>query len=222
MATVDTTLTSLRERKKARTRRELIDVALDLFLRQGFEQSTLEQIAEEAELSISTVLRYFNSKSRLALAINHDLLDQFRARLEAPDREIDTLSCWREHVEESVRFINDTPKAAALAEMYFSVQALVTGLLEVRQGYEDTIAAALVRDAAPTPMSDVHARMLAAMLVAGNAAVFRAWVAGGQREDISVNLLAAVDFAIDNFPSIRVAKPDAQSREGSVEGIVMH
>ena len=220
MAINDATLTSLRERKKARTRRELIDVALDLFLRQGFEQSTLEQIAEEAELSISTVLRYFNSKSRLALAINHDLLDQFRARLEAPDREIDTLSCWRGHVEDTVRSMNDTPKAAALLKMVMSEPALVAGLLEVRQGYEDAIAVALVLDATPTLMPDVHARMLAAMLVAGNAAVFRAWVAGGQREDIRVNLLAAVDFAIDNFPPIRVAKPDAQSREGSVEGAV--
>lgn len=216
----DTTLTSLRERKKARTRRELIELALDLFLRQGFEQTTLEQIADEAELSISTVLRYFNSKSRLALAINHDLLDQFRARLQAPDREIDTLSCWREHVEESVRSMNDTPKAAALLKMVMSEPALVVGLLEVRQGYEDAIAAAIVLDAAPTPVSDIHAQMLAAMLVAGNSAVFRAWVAGGQREDIRVNLLAAVDFAIDNFPPIRVAKPDAQSREGSVEGAV--
>ena len=42
MAINDTTLTSLRERKKARTRRELIELAQDLFLRQGYEQTAVD------------------------------------------------------------------------------------------------------------------------------------------------------------------------------------
>ncbi len=58
----------LRELKAARSRQTMTDVALELFLRDGFEETTMEQIAERAEVGTTTLYRYFPTKESLALA----------------------------------------------------------------------------------------------------------------------------------------------------------
>lgn len=62
----------LRERKKAKTRAAIQRSALRLFREQGYEATTVEQIAEAAEISPSTFFRYFPAKEDVAL---YDELD---------------------------------------------------------------------------------------------------------------------------------------------------
>jgi AcrR family transcriptional regulator len=57
----------LREVKAARTRDQIVDVAIELFVAQGYDHTTMEQIAEQAEVAPSTLYRYFPSKDLLLL-----------------------------------------------------------------------------------------------------------------------------------------------------------
>ena len=63
----------LRERKKAKTRAAIQEQALRLFRDQGYDRTTVEQIAEAAEVSPSTFFRYFPTKEDVVL---YDALDQ--------------------------------------------------------------------------------------------------------------------------------------------------
>ncbi|GIJ48058.1 TetR family transcriptional regulator [Virgisporangium aliadipatigenens] len=71
---------SLRERRKRRTREALIDSALDLFGRRGFDHVTLDELCEAAEVSKRTFFRTFTSKEHAAMATYQDM---WAAALEA-------------------------------------------------------------------------------------------------------------------------------------------
>ncbi len=65
----------LRERKKQRTRATLVDAAVELCERQGFERTTVDQIAAIADVSPRTFSRYFATKDAIALALIDDAID---------------------------------------------------------------------------------------------------------------------------------------------------
>jgi AcrR family transcriptional regulator len=67
----------LRERKKARTREAILREAFRLFRERGYNATTVEQIAEAAEVSPATFFRYFPAKEHLVT------LDRFPPLVEA-------------------------------------------------------------------------------------------------------------------------------------------
>ena len=64
----------LRERKKAKTRTAIQAAALHLIERQGYHATTVDQIAERAEVSQSTFFRYFPTKEDVVLHDRYDPL----------------------------------------------------------------------------------------------------------------------------------------------------
>jgi len=56
---------TLRERKRGRTRRALVDAAVDLFDRQGYDQTTVAEIAAGANVSPRSFFSYFGSKEEI-------------------------------------------------------------------------------------------------------------------------------------------------------------
>ena len=53
-------------RRPSTTRASIVDVALDLFARQGYDATSVDQIAEAAHISRRTLFRYFPGKAAIA------------------------------------------------------------------------------------------------------------------------------------------------------------
>jgi AcrR family transcriptional regulator len=84
----------LRERKKAKTRAAIQRHALRLFREQGYEATTVEHIAEAAEVSPSTFFRYFPTKEDVVLYDPFDPL--LIASFEAQPPELTPMQAMRE------------------------------------------------------------------------------------------------------------------------------
>jgi AcrR family transcriptional regulator len=83
----------LRERKKAKTRATIQRHALRLFQAQGYDATTVEQIAEAAEISPSTFFRYFPTKEDVVLYDDLDPL--FIAAFEAQPPDLSPIQAMR-------------------------------------------------------------------------------------------------------------------------------
>ncbi len=64
----------LRERKKLQVREKLQRTALALFLQQGFEDTSVDQIVAMVDVSASTFFRYFPTKEDLVLSAGADAM----------------------------------------------------------------------------------------------------------------------------------------------------
>ena len=101
-AATTTTSTSTKTETKADTRERILNVALDLFTRQGFDGTSLRQIAESLGLTKAALYYHFESKDDILLAL-HMRLHEFgrEALLEMADGPV-TLELWGELLDVTV------------------------------------------------------------------------------------------------------------------------
>jgi len=85
----------LRERKKRRTRATLIDAAVQLCLDQGYENTTVEQIAAVAEVSPRTFSRYFPTKDAVVLTLLEELVVQVGDELATIPYDVPVFEAFR-------------------------------------------------------------------------------------------------------------------------------
>lgn len=102
----------LRERKKLKTRAALAKEAMRLFMKQGFAETTIEEIADAAEVSPSTFFNYFASKEDLIL--QDDLDPVIIAAFNAQPPELGPIAALRAAMNSTFSAV--TPEEMAMVQ----------------------------------------------------------------------------------------------------------
>ncbi|MFM9591770.1 TetR/AcrR family transcriptional regulator [Streptomyces scabiei] len=181
--------TNTRSIARAAVRAELAHVAFDLFLREGFEKVTLDDLASAAGVSRSTFLRYFGSKEEAVLSIfdahGEQVADAVRAR---PSDEDDWTALRRGLDAALEHYRRDPAKALRMTRLVLDTPALCARQLEKQRGWWPALAHALAeRSDPPQPVTLAISVKAAAALDCLNIALDH-WTASGGHLDL-VDLL---------------------------------
>lgn len=160
----------LRARKMTQTRDQIAESALHLFLEQGYDATTLEEVADRADVHKRTLLRYFPSKAHLVLHGYYTALELFREMLATRGERL-TIDVWQEHVATHARRQARRGPLANIRKIARTEPALEGAYLSIQAKYQAVVLEGLLVDLADRPNCDVLARVAASALVAGNYAV---------------------------------------------------
>ncbi|MFC9331070.1 TetR/AcrR family transcriptional regulator [Kitasatospora sp. NPDC057015] len=150
-----------RERKKAATRQALADAALTLFLARGYDQVTLHEIAEAADVSTTTLLKHFPSKEALVFDEDSDQETSLVAAVHdrAPDTTVPQALCA--HVKQvRLRGADSDPHYTDFFDLVTRTPALGDYAHRMWMRHQDALAHAIARDAG-LPPGDPHSAALA-------------------------------------------------------------
>ncbi|KQX65509.1 TetR/AcrR family transcriptional regulator [Streptomyces sp. Root1310] len=161
----NTSQPSLRERKQARTRQALIDAAAELFERQGYDETTVAEIAAAAEIGTRTFFGYFAGKEDILFP---DSDARARATIAAiadrdpADGPVDVLLRALDTIAESDADMV-SPMAAVRMRLFRTVPAVRGKALQVQLAAQREIAREL-HVAFPDELDRVSAAALAGAL----------------------------------------------------------
>jgi len=189
-----------RERKKQRTRQALVEAAIELFETKGYEDTTVAQIAEAADVSTRTFFLHFAAKEDVLLANAATRVDsgvQVIAERRADESVSDVL---RRAAEQMITdaWHTDLPSglAALRARLIVSVPALQAGLVHRLLTGQTELTEAL-HQAFPEQVTLIDAAALVGAVVGAiNAAALTSLRQGDQPDEVRAAMSRAVDVAI--------------------------
>jgi AcrR family transcriptional regulator len=127
---VVSTETSLWQRSRRAAYEEITSVAMGLFLDQGFEQTTIDQIASSAGISRRSFFRYFGTKEDIVLG---DLAGQgelVKAALEQVPRTVGPWDALREALQAVDALTIDPGVTLKIAKMMYQTSSLRSRSIE--------------------------------------------------------------------------------------------
>src|SRR5690349_2685140 len=110
--TPEPTTSGLRDRKKAQTREAFVDVAVELFDQHGFDETTVDDIADAVGVSARTFYRYFARKEDVVLADGIERAERLRAGLAGQMGAASPLTALRAAIDQSVLGHRTPPEGA--------------------------------------------------------------------------------------------------------------
>lgn len=184
---------SLRERQNAALRTEIVQAGITRFLDRGFDETTVDEIAEDIGVSWRTVFRHFPTKEDIVLSWPVASVGQLRAAVAACPANEPPLACMRATLVEHVAAQAERHHGAiVLAKLIDETPRLRSRSHEITDAWEAALTDGLIdRD----PDHAAQAPLIAVVAVATARLGARRWLAA----DGETTLTASINRAFDEL-----------------------
>lgn len=180
------------DRRRRLMRDDVRSIAIELFADRGFDDVTVDDIAEAAGISARTFFRYFATKDEVVLAYESRLHERLLTALRNRPAGEDGVEALREayiatsHVEPANR-----DRVLLLGRILTRASALRTRAIGERLVEDQALVSDVARRLGVKP-GDTRARVVVAAMSAVAVAEFRAWVDDNGKGDPAARISAAL------------------------------
>lgn len=159
-----------RTETKNKNREQLVDAADRLFATKGYQQTTLNDVAETAGLHVQTLYKHFKNKEELAIASASTAVGHLRKHFDVASDGQSAFDVWRAFITNSLDGLLPMGIGEHKREQLRAASSMMNDnfLLIVYAGYEDVLTEHLAVDFQMDPKKNRLPRLAAAMLWAGN------------------------------------------------------
>lgn len=189
----------LRERKKIKTRIAIRDATYRLIREHGYEATTIEQIAEAAEVSPSTVFRYFPTKEDIVLTDEYDpvIEEELRAR-PAGEPWLDSLRLGMRKA--LTQMATEEPEVARLrTKLMVEVPAVRSRTME-SMSVTGRLLCGIIGERTGRDPEGLEVRVYAMALIGGLMETSLYWAESGHEEDLADLVDRALDVLEHGLP----------------------
>lgn len=188
------TIRLTREGKKARTREAVFRAAVELAERDGFDQTSVDDIARAADISPRTFFRYFPAKDHVMFPYHADYVARFRDILRAAPAGNAMAAVRAALGEMADAYTSARADHVRLARIISSSPALVAASVVRDSDWETAIAAAFLGRGRKSAARSRDAALRAGIVMGAVSAVMRAWYAADGKGDLRAMGAAALDL----------------------------
>ncbi len=181
-----------RERKRRQTRERIESVALKLFLQRGFDATTIEDIAEAADVSKRSFFDYFPSKEEVVAAWQDSFANELIRAVAAQPKNASIVEVIEAAVNSAFRDAIADPQNLALATLIRNTPALCARDQLKYAKLERKLADALCARSSGSDEEHIRLSMLAAAVVTMLRIGGERWTGGQQ--DMSLDQFARAMF----------------------------
>lgn len=200
---------SLRDRKKRAVRDAAAEAALTLFAAQGYDATTIDEIATQAGMSARTFFRYFATKDELITHTFATLGDDVVTNLSLRPAHEGTWGALRRAFDVVVTRLESDAGGIVIMRIIYDTPNLYAKHLEKQARWRRSIGSALLKRRATSLSGRLEAEAIAGAAIACLEAARVEWV----RRDGAIQLAAMIDEAMGALlPTVELELQDGGTR----------
>lgn len=193
--------------RKRKTRETILKVAREQFQSKGYDAVKMADIAEAADVHITTLFGHFGTKRDLADALAEGELELLRDLIARSQGKVPFFTFFREVVGQWARQVQaDGAAHQAFSKDVRSDPDLTFSWVGQHKKEVGLYARYLAADFGLDPEIDMLPYLAANMLTGGNVIAYDRWMKSGGRSDLAKDALAAIDICqamIEAAPGLR-------------------
>ena len=176
--------TGLRERKKLQTRQRIEAVALELFVSEGFDGTTVDDIAAAADIAPRTFFYYFPTKEDVVVADYEGRLERIIDELsQRPEGESPWAALRASFLVVAADYDAEREEIVRRFQIIATSPSVYARSLQLQAGWEDTVASVLA-ERMGCQTEELGPRLLASSGLSAIRSSLRHWIVTGQKSSL--------------------------------------
>ena len=193
----------LRERKKTKTRLDIVQAATRLFVSKGFDATTMDDIADAAEVSRSTLFRYFGNKEAMVFPNQDERLGIFMEIISKPQAGESPFATVRRGLLYLAEVFYASREELAIQQKIVSSSPYLTAReLAFYEEWEKAIRIAVVDPYAGSADQANRAKVASSAIFATVRTAMTEWLQDGCREDLVEKARRVLDIVKEGLEGL--------------------